>query len=284
MESFLAPDGRRLAYRDSFAEGGVDGPVVLCLAGLTRNMRDFDSVAATLGSRFRVIRLDCRGRGASEHAVDPMAEYQIPIELGDVLALVAHLGLTRLVVIGTSRGGILGLLLAGARPDLVAGLVLNDVGARLETAGLLAIMQWLGKAPAASDFDTAAQDLAEAYRSTFPDVPLSRWRLFAEAIYDNRDGRPVLSYDPALRAVTEAGFDASEPFIDLWPLVDPVTDLPMLLIRGANSDLLAAETVTEMQERCANLEAIEIAKRGHVPFLDEPDAIAAIEQFLEGVT
>lgn len=282
MDRFAAPDGRQLAYHDSGAEGGPDGPVVLCLAGLTRNMRDFEPLAAELRD-YRVIRLDSRGRGASEHAADPMAEYQIPVELGDVMALVAHLGLTRLAVIGTSRGGLLGMGLAAAQPGLVSGLVLNDIGARVETAGLVTIRDYVGRQPTAPDFNAAAEALETAAAGAFAGVPRERWLAHARAIYDEEDGRPVLSYDPRLLEPVAAAIDPEVPFIDLWPAVEALGDLPKLLIRGENSDILSAATAAEMAERCAGLRLVEIAGRGHVPFLDEPEAVAAIRQFLGGL-
>lgn len=280
MQHLEAPDGRRLAYRDSRAEGGPDGPAVLCLAGLTRNGRDFDALAAALAERYRVIRLDSRGRGGSEHADDPMAEYQIPVELGDALALVSHLGLTRLAVVGTSRGGILGMGLAATQPGLVAALVLNDIGARIETAGLLTIRDYVGRQPELPDFDAAAEALMSANRAAFPGVPRARWLTHARAVFDDDGGRPVLSYDPRLAEPVAASIDPDAPHVDLWPMVEALGDLPILLIRGANSDILSADTAAEMAARCPRLTRVEIADRGHVPFLDEAPAVAAIRAHL----
>ncbi|MEM9146782.1 MAG: alpha/beta hydrolase [Pseudomonadota bacterium] len=279
MQHFRAADGRMLSFRDS----GGQGPVVLCLAGLTRNARDFDSLAERLAPHRRVVRMNARGRGGSDWAKDPLAEYTIAVELGDVMALIAHLGVTRLAVIGTSRGGILGMALAAAMPGVLSGLVLNDVGAQIETKGLLAIMDYLGHPPDAPDFDAAAAALAERNAAQFPGVPLARWVRHARAIYDDRDGRPVLAYDPALRQAVGATLDPSLPHVDLWLMLDALATMPVLLIRGANSDILSAETAERMQARLPLLTRSEIADRGHAPFLDEPSAIKAIEGFLEGI-
>jgi pimeloyl-ACP methyl ester carboxylesterase len=274
---FAAPDGRSIAWRDS----GGDGPPVLCLAGLTRNGRDFDSVAALLAPRFRVIRMDARGRGASAHAADPAAEYTVPVEAGDALALLGHLGIGRVAVVGTSRGGILGMAMAGAVPGLVSALVLNDVGAVIEGAGLLNIVERLGQTIAAEDFDAAARILAERNAAQFPGVPLARWRAHAQAIFDAVDGRLVPAFDPRLGDAVSAGLDREQTEIDLWPLFAGLDKTPTLVIRGALSDLLSAETVARMCASEIPVTAVEIPDRGHAPFLDEPQAVAALVPFLE---
>lgn len=280
METFCAADGRRLAYADSAGAG----PAVLCLAGLTRNSRDFSELSAHLADRHRVICLDARGRGMSEHAADPLAEYTVPVEVNDALALLDHLGLERTAIIGTSRGGILGMAMAAGRPGLVSALVLNDVGAVVEGQGLLNILSYLGRAPDAASFAEAAARLSEAHAASFPDVPLSRWERHARALYDDHGGRPVLSYDPQLRTAVAAAMNEAAPTVDLWPLFAALAELPILVIRGENSDILSAETLQAMADGRTGLQTLELAKRGHAPFLDEPEAVAAIDGFLAAHT
>ncbi len=274
---FAAPDGRRLAYRDS----GGTGPPVLCLAGLTRNGRDFDSLAAHLAPDYRVIRLDSRGRGGSEHAEDPLAEYTVPVESRDALALLDHLGIPRTAIVGTSRGGILGMAMAAGARERVSALVLNDVGAEIQTLGLLRIMATLGRQPKAETFEEAARDLAAANARAFPDVPEERWLLHAQAIYKDKGGRPRRSYDKHLRSATEGAIEGDVPSIGLWPMFEALEGLPILLVRGENSDILTAETAAEMARRHPGLAYVEIRGRGHAPFLDEPEAVAAIDAFLK---
>lgn len=277
MPVLEAADGRRLHYLD---EG--EGPTVLCLAGLSRNHRDFEALAVRLKGRFRVLRLDSRGRGGSERAEDPFAEYQVPVEAGDALALLDWLGLASAAVVGTSRGGILGLAMAVARPGSVKALVLNDVGAEVATAGLRRIMGYLGRAPEVPDFEAATDLIAGANAAAFPGVPRARWAGHARAIFDDDGaGRPVLSYDPRLAEVTAAGLVEADETIDLRPLFDAASEVPMLVLRGANSDILSAETLASMRRARPDLEAVEVPDRGHAPFLDEPEAVAAIESFLE---
>ena len=280
MPAFAGPDGRRLAYADEGA-----GPAVLCLAGLSRNGRDFEGLAARLARRFRVLRLDSRGRGGSERAVDPVAEYQVAVEAGDALALLDHLGLAEAAVVGTSRGGILGMAMAAARPGAVRALVLNDVGAAVETAGLGRIMGYLGRPPSAGTFEGVARDMAAASAETFPGVPPARWEAHARAVFDaDAAGRPALSYDPALAEVTAAALAEAGERIDLGPLFAAAAGVPMLVIRGANSDILSAATLAEMRAARPDLEAIEVPDRGHAPFLDEPGVAEAIEDFLGRTT
>jgi len=272
---FEAPDGRRIAYIDS----GGDGPAVLCLNGLTRTMVDFEDLAKHLAPRYRVIRTDYRGRGQSEWADDPLAEYTPLVEGQDAAALLAHLGVTRATLIGTSRGGIIGMLLGAGRPDLLSGLVLNDIGPVVEPAGLDFIMTYLGRDPGFGDFTEAAARIRAAHAAAFPDLADAQWLAYARRSFADKDGRPVLNYDPALRDAMAAALDNGSP--DLWPVFDALAGLPILTIRGANSNILSAQTLAEMARRRPDMAHVTVANRGHVPFLDEPEALAAIDAFLE---
>ena len=271
---FAAPDRRRLAYQDT---GGA-GPVVLCLAGLTRNARDFAGLAAHLAPRYRVLRLDARGRGLSEWAGDAIAEYTVPVEAGDALALLDHLEVPRAAIIGTSRGGLLGMMIGATAPGRVSCLVLNDIGPVIEPRGLDNIMGYLGIEPEAASFEALAAALERAMGAEFPDLSPRQWQGFARTIYRDQDGRPRLSYDARLRDSVEAAL-AGAP-ADLWVLFDALAGLAILTIRGGNSDILSAETLAEMARRQPDMAQVTVANRGHAPFLDEPAAVAAIDAFL----
>ena len=271
---FDAPDGRRIAYADT----GGSGPAVICLPGITRNMADFADLAAHLAPRFRVVRTDYRGRGASGWAKDPLAEYTPIVEGGDVMALAAHLGIPRAALIGTSRGGIIGMLLAAGQPQFVSALVLNDIGAVVERAGLDFIMTYIGLDPRLPDFDAAAARLKTVSGGDFPTLSDADWMAHARRTFRDEGGRPALNYDPALREATAVALEKSPP--DLWRVFDAIT-APILTIRGANSNILTAATLAEMAKRRADMAHVTIADRGHVPFLDEPEALAAIDAFLE---
>lgn len=279
IRHFDAPDGRRLAYRDS----ADTSPPVLCLAGLTRNGRDFDALAAHLSPRYRVIRLDSRGRGESERAAVPGDEYTVPVETGDALALLAHLDLPAVTVIGTSRGGILGMAMAAGAPGTVRGLVLNDIGAEIETAALARLVARLQVRPQDPSAEAAAARMAAENAETFPGVPLARWREHARAVMDIADGAPVPAHDPALADVSAAAIGEAEATIDLWTLFDAVGESPMLAIRGETSDILPRATLARMAGLKPSLRTVEIPARGHAPFLDEPPALAAIDAFLQEI-
>jgi pimeloyl-ACP methyl ester carboxylesterase len=226
-----------------------------------------------------VIRTDYRGRGQSGWADDPLAEYTPVVEGQDAAALLAHLGVARATLIGTSRGGIIGMLLGAARPDLLTGLVLNDIGPVVEPAGLEFIMTYLGRDPGFGDFDEAAARMRAVYEAGFPDLTDAQWLAYARRSFADDGGRPVLNYDPRLRDAMAAALDSASP--DLWPVFDALAGLPVLTIRGENSNILSAETLAGMAQRRPDMDHVTIANRGHVPFLDEPPALAAIDQFLE---
>ena len=272
---FEAPDGRRLAFQDT---GGA-GQAVLCLPGLTRNARDFAGLAAHLAPLYRVLRLDPRGRGMSEWADVPVAEYTVPVEAGDALALLDCQEIPRAAIVGTSRGGILGMMIGATAPGRVSCLVLNDIGPVIEPRGLDNIMGYLGIEPEATSFEAMAVALERAMGAEFPDLSFLQWQGFARTIYRDEGGRPRLSYDARLRDAVEAAMQAAPA--DLWPFFDTLTGLPILTIRGKNSDILSAETLAEMARRRADMAHVTVADRGHPPFLDEPAAVAAIDEFLE---
>lgn len=272
---FAAPDGRRLAFDDS----GGEGPAVFCLAGLTRDGRDFADLAAHLGDRYRVLRLDSRGRGGSEWAIDPVTEYTVAVEAGDAVALLDQLAIPCAAIVGTSRGGLVGMMIATGMPARVSALVLNDIGPVIGEAGLDFILSYLGRAPGFANFAEAARALERSMGAAFPNLTPGDWLDFARSIYRDEGGRPGLSYDPRLREAVEAALAVAPP--DLWTLFDALAAVPVLAIRGENSDILLAETLAEMARRHPALAQVTVRNRGHVPFLDEPEARAAIDAFLE---
>lgn len=269
MPTFSAPDGTTLYY----AEDGAGAPL-LCLAGLTRDSRDFDYLMPYLAGR-RVIRLDSRGRGQSAHAAPET--YAIPAETGDVIALLDHLGLASVPIIGTSRGGLIAMLMASFAKDRLSGLCLVDVGPVLEPKGLDAIKVYVGRTPAFATLEEAAVARAKLLPG-FANVPHARWMDEARKHYEVTDGGLALTYDPRLGDQFKAG--GAQPVPDLWPLFDALEGVPLALIRGANSNILSAETADEMARRRPDMLHAEVPDRGHVPFLDEPESVALIEAWL----
>ncbi len=271
-QTFALPDGTRLAYDIS-----GHGKPLLCLTGLTRSMADFDYVLPHLGG-CQVIRMDYRGRGASDWT--GAATYTVLQEAQDALALLDHLGLGQVAILGTSRGGLIGMLLALiARPRLL-GLCLNDVGPELDLTGLTRIIAYVGRRPAARDRADYAARLAQA-NPAFVGVPLSRWMEEAARQTRPTDSGLDITYDPTLRDAFLTAMKA--PPADAWPLFEACAGLSLALIRGDGSDLLSAATAAEMQRRRPDMIFANVLGRGHVPFLDEPESLTALHAFLKAL-
>ncbi|WP_149140936.1 alpha/beta fold hydrolase [Gemmobacter caeruleus] len=270
---FTAADGARLAYRDETLGAGGTVPL-LCLSGLTRTMADFDYMIPHLPP-LRLIRMDYRGRGASDRT--GAASYTVPQEAQDALRLLDHLGIDRAAVLGTSRGGLIAMFLAATAKDRLAGVALNDVGPVIERKGLERIFDYLGRNPAARTHEALAAALPGVMPG-FANVPPARWLEEAQIHY-RAEGRGLqITYDPALREAFIAAFEG--PPVDLWPLFDAMAGLPLALIRGANSDLLSEATTAEMRRRRPDMIFADVPDRAHIPFLDEPESVAALHAWL----
>jgi pimeloyl-ACP methyl ester carboxylesterase len=269
MADFMTPDGTRL----HFTEQGAGLPV-LCLAGLTRNGGDFNHVAPHLAD-VRLIRLDARGRGKSDW---PGPEtYTIPQEAADAIALLDHLGVARAAILGTSRGGLQAMVIAATAKDRLLGVALNDIGPEIAPRGLDVIMGYLGRRPVHKTWEEAARARAAQWTS-FRGVPHERWLAEVMNHYDQRDDGLHLRYDAHLRDAVAAG--AVQPAPDLWPLFDAMAGLPLALIRGVGSDILTRATADAMEARRPDMIRAEVPGRGHVPFLDEPEALAALREWI----
>lgn len=269
MPFFHAADGTKLYYEQS-----GEGLPVLALAGLTRNTRDFDHVAPNLP--VRLIRMDYRGRGQSDWA--DYKTYNIPQEGADALALLDHLGIKQAAILGTSRGGLIAMLLAATAKDRLLGVALNDIGPEIDPKGMKVIANYIGKNPVEDNHEDAAQARARNWVH-FKGVPHARWLAEVRAHYAQTVDGLVVNYDPKLRDAVLEALDL--PAVDLWPLYDALGGLPLALIRGANSDLLTEACADEMLRRRPDMIRADIKNRGHVPFLDEKDARDALIEWLE---
>ena len=274
---FDSHDGLRLYSRVYAA--AADSPVVLCLHGLMRNSRDFGALAAQLAARYRVIVPDVRGRGFS--ARDPnYNNYQIPVYLQDLVTLLAGLGAARVSIIGTSMGGLMAMLLAATHPKLVSRIVLNDVGPQVDPAGLERIRGYAGQAAPVRSWPEAIAQLRADYAAAWPNLSDARWDEIARLSYRaNAQGVPEVDADPLIREPLKSSAAAAP---DLWPLWRSLARVPILVIRGAHSDILSVTTLARMQRERPGLEVLTVANRGHAPLLDEPGCVAAIERFLAG--
>lgn len=275
MSRFTTSDGLSLVYTD---EG--QGVPLLCLPGLTRNGADFDELHAAVGGRHRLITLTPRGRGESDHD-ENFLNYTVPVEGRDALELLDHLGLPKAVIIGTSRGGMIAMLIAAMAKDRLAGVLLNDIGPEIDPVGLAQIMTYLGVAPTLASYEAAAAALKSRMAGQFVDVTDEKWLACARRWFAMGPDGLILNYDAKLRDSFEAAF--TQPLPDMWPLFDALEGLPVAVLRGANSDLLSAETVARMRARRPDLIVAEVPDRGHVPFLDEPESLAALDELIARV-
>ncbi|MGB0900793.1 alpha/beta fold hydrolase [Halocynthiibacter sp.] len=267
---YTTSDGIQVGYSD---EG--EGAPLLLLSGLTRNAKDFNHLVPHL-TGYRVIRPDYRGRGRSDHA--PYQTYTVEIEARDQLELLDHLGLDQVAIIGTSRGGLIAMLLAAIAKHRLTGVCLNDIGPEIAASGRKYIMTYLGRRPPQKSYEDAAKVRAEHFID-FPNVPMSRWLEEVQNQFTLSDRGLEIMYDRKLRDAVGKGLKTTEQ-PDLWPLFDALDSLPLALLRGANSNLLSEECAQGMQRRRPDMLFANIPDRGHVPFLDEAESLDVIHQFL----
>lgn len=274
-----APDGLKLHVR-CWGPRAAKGVPVVCLPGLARTTADFDALAPALaeGGARRVIALDYRGRGLSEYDQNP-ENYNPAVELADVLAVATALECLPAIFIGTSRGGILTMLLAAQRPSAIAGAVLNDIGPAIEPQGLMRIKGYVGKLPQPRSFEDGAELLRRLFSAQFPKLTTEDWLKSARRTFKQENGALVPTYDVNL-ARTLAAVDPEKPIPPLWKEFEAMRDMRVLAIRGENSDLLSAATLEDMGSRHPGLETLIVPDQGHAPLLAEPETIARIAAFV----
>jgi len=283
---WTAIDGLKLHYRDY--PGGADAendgrPPILCIPGLTRNARDFETLAERLSPAWRVICVDLRGRGESPPAADP-ASYAPPSYALDIGALFVALGIERAVVFGTSLGGMITMLTALTTPGRLAGVLLNDIGPVVDGAGLARIRSYVGKSASWPTWMHAARALAETQKDIFPRHAIEDWLAMAKRVCRlTSAGRVVFDYDMRIAEPFRAVPDPDKPAPDLWPAFEALAGRPVTLVRGARSDLLSAATADEMTRRLPGLDCVTVPDVGHAPQLDEAESVAAIDRLLARV-
>ena len=263
---------------------------VLCLPGLTRTSDDFDDIARAIATDQtaprKVVAIEYRGRGLSDYDPDP-AKYTVPVELGDVLAIAASLGITRAILLGTSRGGLISMALAAAQPQLLAGVILNDIGPALEMEGLMKIKGYIANPPPRKTWDEAARGLKELFGSVFPSLTDAEWMTWARRAFREKTGGGLeRTYDLKLSHTLD-GLDPAIPLPQVWELFDALAGIPLMLIHGELSDLLSRQGVQDMIARRPDIDLVTVADQGHAPLLaDKPtmDRIVAFCARCDGLT
>lgn len=273
---WTSQDGLKLHFRDY--PGRDDRPPILCLPGLTRNARDFSHVAERLAGEWRVICPDLRGRGDSAYAKDS-ATYNPLQYVEDIALLLEQEGITRFVAFGTSLGGLITMLMALGDASRLAGVLLNDIGPELSSEGLDRIRGYVGQGRSFPTWMHAARSLQESQGQAYPDYDLEDWLAMAKRCMTvGSNGRIVFDYDMKIaEPITQPA--AADP-VDLWPAFAALDGCPVLILRGALSDILAAPVAKKMAAKLSDCEAVTVPRVGHAPMLSEPKSVAAIDRLL----
>nr|VFJ48067.1 MAG: Pimeloyl-ACP methyl ester carboxylesterase [Candidatus Kentron sp. DK] len=281
---FTCRDGLSLFCRDFHDDSPAfrdrEKTPVLCLPGLTRNSKDFIPLARRHGGRRRFVCPDFRGRGLSAWDPDP-TRYHPTTYVEDMWELLARLDIPRVVIIGTSLGGLMAMLMANLRSEAVAGIVLNDIGPEVNPLGLARVSGYVGRLSDVKDWDEATRQVREVYEIALPDLDEDAWREYTGWQYrEDGTGVPRLEYDPALGDTLR---DRGGVPPDLWPLFEGLRGVPVLALRGTLSDILSQETFDRMRAVKPDTRAVLVPDRGHVPILNEPVCIRAMDAFLDEI-
>lgn len=292
---YTSHDQLSLYYR----EYGQGEQTVVCLPGLTRNSKDFHDIATHLASNYRVLCPDLRGRGRSDR--DPKwKNYHPGTYVKDVWKLLDELGVDTAIILGTSLGGLMAMIMAEQKPGRIKAIILNDIGPEIDPVGYARILAYAGRNKPVNSWEDAAQQCSDTYGVAIPGMPMSFWQEYVHRSFsEDASGKPVPDADPNIGEAIRNSVKAVRWLTRLrrWGLlrkiggvmIDPwdsfrAVSMPALVIRGALSDILSEEIVDKMAAVKPDLERVSIPNRGHVPLLDEPESLQAIDAFLAGLT
>ena len=268
-------DGLRLHYRDY--AGAADKPPILCLHGLTRNSRDWTEFAERYSPGFRVLALEFRGRGGSDY--DPVPQRYNPLTYaGDVIELLDQLALDQAIFAGTSLGGLVTMTMAAMAPQRIFATIMNDVGPDVDVEGVNRILTYVGNDRRFGSWDEAADAIAANYGASFERYTHDDWVKMAKRNCREENGEVRFDYDMAIAEPFKT--TGPTPNVDLWPFFRVLAEKPLLVVRGAKSDLLTEATARRMQQVAPDMKLVVVPGVGHAPELNEPEAVAAIDEFL----
>lgn len=275
---FRVGDGLKLHYLDY---PGLDAkPPLVCLHGLTRNARDWTEFGARYSPGHRVLALDFRGRAKSDY--DPLPERYTPVTYAsDVIEMLDQLGVAQAIFVGTSLGGLVTMVIAATAPERIKGAILNDIGPDVDPAGIGRILTYVGKDVRFTSWNDAANAIASNYGTSFDRFTHDDWVAMAKRNCREENGEIRFDYDMAIAEPFRSA--GSAPQVDLWPLFAALGQKPLLVVRGAKSDLLTPATAAKMQALAPRMTLAVIPGVGHAPELSEPEAIAAIDAFLDSL-
>lgn len=276
---YTSQDGLKLFARDYGPRHSKAAPVI-CLPGLTRNSKDFEALATHLSQDRRVLCPDLRGRGRSQYC-DNWTDYTPQAEMLDIFDLMAVVGIKHAIFVGTSRGGIITMLMAAHRPNAILGAILNDIGPEISFFGLKRIAGYAGVMEAPATWTEAAFKLRLMNEREFPTLSGDDWYAQARRTFAEKAGTPAIDYDAKIGVSLRKGLDAANGVLPaMWAQFKALKHVPVLALRGENSDILSAETLERMAQEHPRLTSVTVKDRGHVPFLNEPEAIEAIDAYL----
>jgi len=280
---YTSSDGLRLYARDYPCAGNAaDEPAtVLCMHGLTRNSSDFSGLADHLSRHYRVLSVDQRGRGRSDYD-STISNYTPLTYVQDMFLLLDRLKVDRVILVGTSMGGLMSFLMCAMQHRRIRAVIINDIGPEVDPRGLERIKAYVGKSKPVTSWEEAVAQCRSINEIAFPDFTDEQWLDFTRGIYREENGVPVLAYDPAISQPMDDEESGAVP-PDLWPVFESSAGIPMLVIRGAESDILSRDCVAGMRSRKPDLQVAEIPNRGHAPTLTEPASLSAIDTFLESM-
>jgi len=266
----------------AYSYGPADAKLtILCVHGLTRNHKDFEPMIACLNKSYRFIAVDVRGRGESAYDPDPY-NYTIPVYARDMTTLLDHLGVEKFVLVGTSMGGLISMVLMKTMPDRVSAVVLNDIAPSVQKRGIARILSYIGKTGPFPDWETAIDSVTNSNRVAFPDYERSDWAAFTKRICrEMQTGEVIVDYDPQIAKAFRRIRTSVMTTYFAWRLFDAMAAVPLLLIRGALSDLLSEKIAKRMLHRHGNGKLVTVHNVGHAPVLNEPEAVTALTGFLK---